>query len=324
MAYFLGMDAGASTTFAVITDEFGNIKGIGKAGNGNHQINHKIAETNIHAATREALKNANLTVDKIDYAWFGLAGGDREVDFRILRGILDKLELPKYDVSGDTMIALRAGTLQSDGLVIICGSGVNCAGRNKQNEFYQCGGYGYMYGDFGGGGDLSVEVFRSVIRAWDGRGEETIMTPALLERLNFETVEEMYHSYLDSNETVRRDIAKILFPAAEKNDKVALDILKYQGTELGLSARSVIKHLAMEEDEFDIVLAGSIVTRSGNDVIQNIIEEYAMELAPKAKIKALTVEPVVGALLLAMEARGLSVTNDIYENLFEITDIGVK
>lgn len=324
MAYFLGMDAGGSTTFVVITDETGNIHGIGKAGNGNHQISRKTAETSIYAATKDALRSANVTVDDIDYAWFGLAGGDREADFKVLRGILDKLKFPKYDVSGDTMIALRAGTLQSNGLVIICGSGVNSAGVNRDAEFFQCGGFGHMYGDFGGGGGLSVEVFRAVIRAWDGRAEETLLTESLLEKLNYSSVEEMYHSYLDQNRKISRDVTRLLFPAAEKGDKVAIKILEYQGDELGLAARAVIKRLKMEDESFDIVLAGSVVTRSGNDIIKNKIESFTSEVAPKGNIKALTVEPVVGAILLAMEGAGLTVTNDVYKKLSEITDIGVN
>lgn len=324
MAYFLGMDAGGSTTFAVITDEKGNVRGIGRSGNGNHQIDHAEAERNIHLATIMALEDARLTTEDIRAAWFGIAGADREVDFEILHAIVGELNLPIYDISGDTMIGLRAGTKQADGVVVICGTGVNCAGRNKDKVFYQCGGFGYSYGDFGGGGCLSVEVFRSVIREWDGRGEKTFMTDLLLEMLDYSTVEEMFHDFLDKSSSVPKDITRLLFPAAKQGDNIAISILEEQGKELGLSIQSVVKELEMEEDSFDVVLAGSVVTRGETDITKSYIQSYTAEVAPQANIVSLTVEPVVGAILLAMELAGEKIDEAIYETLGQIRDIGVK
>lgn len=324
MSYFLGMDAGGSTTFAVITDEEGNIQGVGKSGNGNHQINRHIAEKNILAATNDALHEAGLTVADITFAWFGIAGGDREVDFVILRSMIGKLNLPAYDISGDTLIALRAGTTRPNGVVVICGTGVNCAGRNRENDLYQCGGFGYAYGDFGGGGCLSVEVFRSVVREWDGRGQKTLLTNLVLEMLDYSSVEEMYHDFLDEAAQVPKDLTRLLFPAVEQGDEVARDILEYQGVELGLSTQAVINRLNMQDEEFDVVLAGSVVTRSGNNIIEDKIKAYASEVAPKVQIVRLTFEPVVGALLLAMESADQKISEDVYEKLSQITDIGVS
>lgn len=324
MSYFLGMDAGGSTTFAVITDEKGNIQGVGTSGNGNHQINRQVAEENILAATYDALLEANLTVADITFAWFGIAGGDREVDFVILRSIVGKLNFPAYDISGDTLIALRAGTTRPNGVVIICGTGVNCAGRNRLNEMYQCGGFGYSYGDFGGGSCLSVEVFRAVLREWDGRGEKTLLTNLVLEMLEYASVEEMYHAFLDDATPVPKDLTRLLFPAVEQGDQVAREILEYQGVELGLSTQAVINRLHMQDEEFDVVLAGSVVTRSGNNIIEDKVKTYASEVAPKVNIVRLTVEPVVGALLLAMESADRNISEDVYQAFSQITDIGVS
>lgn len=323
MAYFLGMDAGGSKTFAVITDEKGQILGTGKSGNGNHQLGRVMAEKNIRAATDEALRAAGLVKEQIDFAWFGLAGADRETDFKILRPLIGRLNLPKHDISGDTIIALRAGTLNPYGVVIICGSGVNCAGLNTHGDLYQCGGFSYMHGDFGGGGGLAVEVYRSVIRAWDGRGEPTLLTSLLLDMLNYASVEEMFHDFLDHNKRVPHDATKLLFPAARQGDHVARHILEYQGKELGLSAKAVIHRLGMHEDQFDIVLAGSVLTRSDDEIIHKNIEQVVLPVAPRSTLKTLTVEPVVGALLLAMEKAGHPITADTYENLRGITDLGV-
>lgn len=325
MAYFLGMDAGGTTTFTVITDEKGNVCGVGRGGNGNFHIGRQSAEESIFKSTQEALKEANLTTEDIDYAWFGMAGGDREEDLVILRSILDDLNMPNYDVSGDITIAFRAGTNKPYGIIIICGSGVNCAGTNKQLQFYQCGGLGFNFGDYGGGNSLAVETFRAVCRAWDGRGEPTILTELVLKELDYPSVEKMYFDMFDKvlNDgiIIPVQLTKVLFTAANKGDQVAKELLKKQGIELGLSAKATIENLEMYDDAFDIVLAGSVVTRGSNDIIHNEMKKMLLPIAPKVTLKPLTVEPVVGALLLAMESAGHTVSDAVQENLNKITHI---
>lgn len=94
MKYFLGVDAGGSKTCAMIADEQGKVMGAGKSGNGNHQLGREQAADSLHQAVSEAITASGLTRDQLDYSWFGLAGADREADFRILRPIIGSLGLP--------------------------------------------------------------------------------------------------------------------------------------------------------------------------------------------------------------------------------------
>lgn len=123
MKYFLGVDAGGSKTYCLITDEKGRISGRGASGNGNHQTNPDEAERNIASACRQALKEANVPADEIAFAYFGLAGADREPDFRILRPMIARLGFPRHAIACDTMIAMRAGTERPYGAVVISGTG---------------------------------------------------------------------------------------------------------------------------------------------------------------------------------------------------------
>lgn len=195
MNYYLGVDGGGSKTLAVVADETGRILGRGISGCGNHQLGAAFAEKSITQAVDEAYAQAGLGKENITYATFGLAGADREADFRILRPIIGAMGLKKYRIVCDTVIAMRAGTRQTDGVVLICGSGTNGYGVNVAGEEVQIGGFGYEFGDFGGGGELAVEVFRTVIRSWEGREQPTTLTSLTLKALTFETVEEMYHRF---------------------------------------------------------------------------------------------------------------------------------
>ncbi|MFD1177459.1 N-acetylglucosamine kinase [Paenibacillus puldeungensis] len=314
MNYFLGVDGGGSKTLAVVTDEHGQILGRGLGGCGNHQVQEELARRSILEATSEALEQAGLTRRQIRYAMFGLAGADREADFRVLRPMIAGLGFPAHGIVCDTEIGLRAGTRQTDGVVLVCGSGTNCYGVNRLGESLQCGGFGYMFGDFGGGGELAVEVFRTVIRAWEGRERPTLLTEAVLQTLGYPSVERLFHDYLDRGAGAPIHLTKLLFQVADR-DEAARRILQRQGEELGLAATTVIRKLDMAEDRFDLVLVGSVLTRADHRFVTPYIEESVKPVAPACHLRLLTIEPAAGAILLAMEKSGRPVGESVYERL---------
>ncbi|ASA20386.1 N-acetylglucosamine kinase [Paenibacillus donghaensis] len=314
MNYYLGIDGGGSKTLAVISDEAGRIIGRAVTGCGNHQAGAAEAEQNIRQAVDEVLRSAGLAKDRITYSVFGLAGADREADFLVLRPMIACLGLQRYHIVCDTVIGLRAGTRQSYGAVVICGTGTNAYGINRQGEELQVGGFGYAFGDFGGGGSLAVEVFRSVIRAWEGRERPTRLSQVALAELGFTTTEEMFHHYLDHGMRVPNGLAKLLFEVAE-HDEIAREILRRQGRELGIAASAVIRKLGMQQDSFDLVMAGSILTRGDSRYIVPYIEAEVASLAPGCRLTVLGLEPVAGALYMAMESSGCSVEEPVYEAL---------
>ncbi|MDG0811640.1 N-acetylglucosamine kinase [Cohnella rhizosphaerae] len=255
-------------------------------------------------ATATALADAGISREQVAFACFGLAGADREADFRILRPMIAELGFARHEIHCDTMIAMRAGTTRPYGVVLICGSGTNGAGRNPAGESLQVGGFTYMTGDFGGGMALAVEVFRTVIRAWDGREAETALTPLVLAETGYSTVEEMFHDYLDRDLRPPLRLAKLLFEAAEGGDAASQAILRKQGDELGRQAAAIIRRLGMTNETFDVVMAGSILTRGKGHFVHAEIRRAAAAAAPNASVVKLAVEPVVGALWMAFEADG--------------------
>lgn len=321
MAYYLGVDAGGSKTYAVITDETGRCISMGKGGIGNHQIDVDTARHSIENAVMQALRQAGLERRDIAVAWFGLAGADREADFVILRPMIEQLGFPNYELVCDTLIALRAGTNKPYGIVSICGTGTNCAGISPQGEQWQCGGFGYNYGDFGGGSGLALEAFRAAIRGWEGRGEETLLTQAIPEALGYSSIEHMFHDYLDHSKRPPLDVVKMLFEAAAQGDRVSLELLRRQGEELGMAARAVAGRLGLNKESFDLVLAGSVLTRGDGRYLHPYILEEVKQAAPECSLKVLTVEPVVGAVMLAMEKDGVHLTEPVYRKLAELSNL---
>ena len=134
MSLYLGVDAGGSKTHAVICDEQGNILGKGASGNGNHQIHREHAARNIEEACNRALQEAGAAKEDISYAYFGLAGADREADYEILRPMIGALGYPRHAIACDTIIGMRAGTSRPYGAALICGTGFNSAARNRAGK----------------------------------------------------------------------------------------------------------------------------------------------------------------------------------------------
>ncbi|MFE6077441.1 N-acetylglucosamine kinase [Paenibacillus sp. NPDC057886] len=321
MSYYLGIDGGGTKTYALLTDDCGNVLGKGVGGNGNHQIDRALAAQSIREAAEGALNEAGLRIHEISHTYFGLAGADREADYRILHPLVQEIGFTQnYSINCDTMIGLRAGTNRPYGVALICGTGTNSAGRNPAGEHIQVGGFDYMYGDFGGGGSLNIEVFRSVIRSWDGREQTTLLTPLLLNFLGYDSVSDMFDDFQDHGKHVPVHAAKLLFEAAAADDAVALEILNRQGVELGKSAAAVIHKLGMEKDTFDVVLAGSLLTRGDRGWIRSKVEQAVATIAPNATIVTLATEPVVGALWSAMDADRHAISQDVYDKMRAFRD----
>lgn len=323
MGYYLGIDGGGSKTLALVSDESGRILGRGMSGCGNHQVGADLADRNIRKAAEDALAEAGIGKEDIDFALFGLAGADREADFAILRPMIAAMGFARTDIVCDTVIGMRAGTRQSDGVVLICGSGTNCYGINARGDELQVGGFGYTYGDFGGGSDLAVEVFRSVIRSWEGREAETELTRLTLDAMGYPDVERMFHGTLDEGKRPPHTLAKLLFQASP-TDSVARAILERQGTELGKAASAVIRKLGMEADVFDVVLAGSVLTRGEREYVLPFVEREVKAAAPCSRLQVLELEPAAGALLLAMERDGRTVEPEVYERFGQALSVKAR
>jgi N-acetylglucosamine kinase-like BadF-type ATPase len=322
LPFYLGVDAGGSKTNALVVDGQGIILGVGKSGNGNHQLNRDEADSNIRQAVFQALSSAGLETCHISYAYFGLAGADREADYQILRPMIQRIGFPRYHIACDTMIALRAGTNNSFGVVLICGTGTNCAGRNPEGKELQIGGFGYMYGDKGGGGDLAIKAFGTVIRTWEGRAQETSLTGKMLALFNYPDVETMFHDFLDQNASrVPLSIVPELFKAANEGDQVCIDILLKQGEELGKTAQAMIRRLGMQKLSFDVVLAGSVVVKGTGSFLFAPIEAAVLAVAPLAQVKRLQMEPDVGAVMSAMDSDYYAIPTVATERLNELAAV---
>ncbi|MDQ6422566.1 BadF/BadG/BcrA/BcrD ATPase family protein [Paenibacillus sp. LHD-117] len=308
---FLGIDAGGTKTHALLVNEKGEVLGRGHSGNGNHQTAFQAARDHIEEACNAALADAGATKEQVDFAYFGLAGADREPDYEILRPMIASLGYERYAIACDTMIGMRAGTHQSHGAVIISGTGFNAAARNANGEELQYGGFGYLFGDGQGSGtDLAVHAFRTAIRSWEGREQPSSLMEAVPRKLGYPSVQAMYDDALDNGKRPPAELAKLMFEAAAEGDAVAIRILEETGREHANAVIALIRRLGMQNETFDVVLTGSVMMRGSSPHMVDAIREAVRAAAPNASIVKLTIDPVIGAVMSAMDSAGVAIDEE--------------
>ncbi|MBS4219791.1 ATPase [Bacillus sp. FJAT-49711] len=318
MSIIMGVDGGGSKTFTVISDENGNLlgKGVSGGGGGNYQtVGIDKAVENITASIEAALKSAELDYKDIDFVQYGLAGADRPKDIAILDSGLKRIPFEKWDLVCDTMEGLRIGSKNYTGVVLVCGTGTNAAGRNRDGKQVQVGGFGYFFGDFAGGGAMAQETFRAAVRSWEQREQPSVLTEMVPKFFGHKDMEELFNHFLDHDiYHAPNNLALILHEAADKGDKLAISLMEKMGNELGLAASAVIKNLGDLDQPIPIVLTGSIVQKGQNKyLLEALRKTIEADHLKQIELVIPEMEPVYGAVLLGMDHLGITATDDIYE-----------
>jgi len=313
-SYVVGVDGGTSKTIALVADVRGRVLGASRGGNSNCIGPHIEEAMRVVVTTvREALDQAGLSGDDVAVGVFGLAGADWPEDHERRQAVLERSGVARrVIVKNDAVVGWRAGTRSPYGVIVAAGTGSNtCVIAPDGREW--C--YGY-YVRYGGAHDVGLDAIDAVLREADGRGAPTALTAIVMERMGHETVRDLlmatYTDRLDREAVL--SLCPLVFEAADAGDQVAADILVKQGLALAEYATAAIRRYGMEHLAFDVVLAGSVFKGKGPLLIDTLTQAIH-RVAPHARVVRAEFEPVVGAVLLAYDALGLTVTDGIVGNL---------
>jgi N-acetylglucosamine kinase-like BadF-type ATPase len=302
--YVLGIDAGGSKTVALLADGDGRVVGEGRAGGANLQSHGELeVEKVLHAVIDQAIGSQPRTPVAV---CLGLAGVDREDDHRVISEIMRRLGFRSRTlIVNDALIALVAGAVEGAGVVLVSGTGSIAYGVSARGVAARAGGWGHVLADEGSGYWIGRRALEAVMRQYDSRGPRTRLTPLVLRHFGLTRPEGLVSQIYQGG--VRRQTVAALGEAVEHaradGDPVAEGILREGSAELVLSAVTVVKALGMADERFPVFLSGGMFRMSpwlAADVTSNLQAQV-----PGATVGALTVEPAVGAVRLALrEARG--------------------
>jgi N-acetylglucosamine kinase-like BadF-type ATPase len=295
-SYFLGVDGGQSSTTALIGDPTGRVLGYGRGGPCNHvgaaEGRAKFTSA-IEASVSSARAQAGLDNVRFACACLGFSGGpdDKEA---ILQEILPA---DKIVVTHDAIIALSGATAGAPGIVIIAGTGSMAFGRNAAGKTARAGGWGYIYGDEGGGFDLTRQALRAALKYEEGWGEATILREKLLAATDARDANHLLHLFYTA-EFPRPRIAALstlVEQAAEEGDAVAARILTGAADHLKQFADAVRLQLFDANDKPLVVPIGGVFRG----------KLLAAGFAPM-KLSPPIYGPAAGALLEAYRIAGIA------------------
>lgn len=319
MSRVVGVDAGGTKSFCLAADLDGRIIGFGKAGPGSFEVvGLETAKVNILKCVERALRQGDALKDEVRQGVFALAGADfYPEDFEMLTQAMEDLHVArKCTVKNDSIAGLRAGIRRPYGICIIMGSGFNGAGLGKDGREVRYISEGFLYGDIGGGHTIAREVLHHAYRSWDGRGRKTVLEQKVLEYFEYQDMYELARYLYYNREPHKRipGLCPICFDSAFDGDEVAVELVTRFGKEAGVSANALVRKLDLQDDEFEVVLAGSVFKGKGPLLIDTV-KETIRPIAPKAHVITPRYEPVVGALMLALEEAGVEINGEVEANL---------
>lgn len=316
MRYYLGADLGATKTHTLIVDETGRALGFGESGPGNHEsVGYDGMFQAMQSGLEQALCLAGLKKEDITGAGFGVAGYDWTSEVEATVSVIDRLGLKApYKFVNDAVPGLIAGSEAGWGVVVVSGTGSNCRGWDREHKREgRVTGHGVLMGEGAGGTELVHRCMQLIGYSWTKRLPKTALAEAMVAYVGAKDLEDLLRGYTMNEYHVGANAARLIFRVAEEGDQVARDLIGWAGTELGELVNAVVRQLEFEHLAFDVVMTGSMF--DGGPMLIEPMRATIRKMAPKAHLVRLSVPPVIGAVMLGMEAGGFQITPAIRKTM---------
>lgn len=324
--YYLGVDVGGTKCHGLVADGTGQAVGFGSSGPGNPEVaGWEGLRAALYEVTHQALAEAGIEAPDVSGAGFGIAGYDWPCDLLPIQQAIAYLGLAApIAVVNDAMLGLLAGAREGWGVVITAGTSNNCRGLNCRGDEGRITGNGPPFGEYGGAAELVARAIQQVSKAWSRRGPATELTERFVDIVGASDTADLLEGLARGRFRLSAADAALVFAAEANGDPVARDLVRWAGRELGSLATGVIRQLGLASEEFDAVMAGSLF--DGGQRLVEALRQTIHEVAPRARLVRLAVSPVVGAVLLGMNAAhhpwSDSIRSDLIRSSLEISQPG--
>lgn len=216
-------------------------------------------------------------------------------------------------VDNDLFALLRGGLTDGeasgqDAVAVICGTGINAIGVRRDGATARFPALGDISGDWGGGSYLGGRTLWHAARSEDGRGPATRLETDVPAALGLATVREvteaLHFGRLDP--LVVSHLSPVLFAAAAEGDAVATSVVERQAEEIVTMTVTALRRLDLLRSPVPVVLGGGVLA-ARHPLLLRAIDAGLAERAPRATTRVVSVPPLLGAGLLALERAGAPV-----------------
>ncbi|HEY0757666.1 MAG TPA: BadF/BadG/BcrA/BcrD ATPase family protein [Acidisarcina sp.] len=252
MSFYLGLDAGGTSTQCALADEAGIVTrasgGSIKAG----RVNPADAAARLAGLLERVSAEASVPLDQIASTCIGIAGLRLPATRPWIEELLGRLVSGKVSVCGDEEIALDAAFPGGAGVLVVAGTGSNAIGRSRSGQMFNVGGWGSCIGDEGSGYWIGRRALNAACNAYD-RGSPT----QLLDRIIHQwSVEDINGLVAIANGTPAPDfslLAPMVVEAAAQGDRVATRVLTEAGHLLAESALIAYRKAQAAEEDAEVL-----------------------------------------------------------------------
>jgi N-acetylglucosamine kinase-like BadF-type ATPase len=210
----------------------------------------------------------------------------------------------RYIFTHDADVALCGALAGKPGVIVIAGTGSMAFGRNAEGNTARAGGWGYVFGDEGGGFDLARQALRAALRHEEAWGPKTALRGLLLEATGASDAHELMHRFYARgiSKAKMAALAPLVDRAAVGGDGIAQDILKSAAQTLAMFAGAVRAQLFPRGE--------SVAVSYGGGVFRSPVVlarcRMLVELEDGNRVTEPVYGPAAGALLEAYRAAGVT------------------
>ncbi len=303
MAYFLGIDAGATQTRCVLAD---NNTLLARASSGTIKIMHRSveeAQKNLEELLGVVAAESGISLGSIACTCVGLAGISvpRVADW--VRNELHARVSGNILLVSDGVIALDAAFSGGAGVIVAAGTGSNVIGRASDGRVSQVGGWGPVVADEGSGTWIGKRAVRAVFDALD-RDEENLLMKKIQEAWALPSIRNLIDVVNRIPGPEFSELTPVVVECAQRCDADAIRILEEAGNYLGMYAALAAKRVEKMESQGaalpEVAFTGSILSKIA-PVREAMIACLRRELSG-IRIRMEAVDPVLGALWRARSA----------------------
>jgi len=310
VAYFLGIDGGATKSHIVLCNGTGRLVGEGQSGPSNyHIVGVEQAATNLSEAISQALARSAVSPTEVKAACAGMAGFDGSSDEKNMHRILPTALLAsglqcQWRSLNDSVVAWAGAFHGEPGALIASGSGAVAFAVGENGRSARADGLGHWLGDAGSGYDIGRRGLRAALAALDERGPATRLTEQF-RAIAGSTQKEWigWIAGLDASISYAhqqfRSFAPFVFEAAASDDAIARSILNEAGAALAGTAASVLRKVGLLTKP-QVATAGSVLQQPSS--LRQTFRDALNADLPGCQIVPARSDPARGAALLAGNA----------------------
>jgi N-acetylglucosamine kinase-like BadF-type ATPase len=319
MKLVLGIDQGSSHTRALLSTLDGCLVGYGRSRGAYHLFDGMQATMQaVKDAAQIALAQSGAAAGDIVQIYGGFTGADWPDEYDLLTHSVRHLDLgpasAAVHITNDTLVALRGGTEQSYGAILIAGSGGNCGVRAPDGREYL---YAYYHpNDLQGGGALGHQALDAISRSFTGLRPPTSLTQRVLEFYKVSSIDDLTRGLIENKLSSERikELAPFVFEEAYQGDAAAASILEAFGKGCADLVINGLRRFDMLHLDVEVVLSGSIFKGVGSLLTETLTAQLHKS-APKARLIHARYEPVVGSVLLGLEKQSVQIDSPVKANI---------